>query len=300
MQIWLSERLKTIEQPLNAMKYNLKSFTMRRNLFPRKTVAEWMSLLSHGGLSIRWVVPWWFIKEMVGSHESTPYVRLLGLRKITYFFPTRLLRQYGMKQVIPNLDTEPPACLELRGPAITAWTKYWANRPRWAFPRNGCSIQLTPSYKDWMLAKSKEEKDKARGLEATERSKGPKVHKTSKDKTSSEKGQTETSLKRKNEAASVFDRLGPRVKKSTPSLPGIKIGQPKLNEKAQKTIEGKGKGKMVWTRKEGKPKPKKKQLDEGSSKETHVEGEPKDNPGGMEEDPKVDEDPKHARKEKEE
>ena len=129
MQIWLQEGLKLIEQPLELSSYKPKGLTQRRLLQQRSSFEEWRSYLSHGGLSIRWVVPWWFLKSMLGVQENIAYIRLFGIRNTTYIFPWRILRQYGMKQIIPTVDTLPQPPLEVRVGSISAWYEYMVKLP---------------------------------------------------------------------------------------------------------------------------------------------------------------------------
>lgn len=113
---------------------------------------EWCKVLSHGVLSIRWVVPWWFLKSMIGAPESFSYVRLLGLRAASYIFPWRILRQYGLRQTIPSMDTIHPKMMDVRTNTIEAWKAAMVKLARWMVTQNRHPQDLSKFYIELMLA----------------------------------------------------------------------------------------------------------------------------------------------------
>ncbi|XP_021742212.1 uncharacterized protein LOC110708390 [Chenopodium quinoa] len=167
MQIWMQERMKLIEQPLELSSYRPKGLTQRRILQQRNSFEEWRSYMSHGGLSIRWVIPWWFLKSMLGVQENVAFIWLFGIRNTTYVFSWRIMRQYGMRQIIPTMDTVPQPPLEVRVGSISAWYEYMVKLPHWVITIDRNPLVISKHYVAWMIATTSEERLTARRAEAT-------------------------------------------------------------------------------------------------------------------------------------
>ena len=56
---------------------------------------------------------------------STPVVRISGLRTLTFYFPTRVSRQYDRPQRIPEDDTIRPVDKPMTGENPRRWETYW-------------------------------------------------------------------------------------------------------------------------------------------------------------------------------
>src|SRR5918992_4413281 len=101
------ERLSLIEPPVHLERYNPKGFFSRKRLHGSLTQHEWSLILTDEKMLVRWSIPWWRIQKMVDTRKSS-YVRIAGLNTLTFYFPVRLMRQYGKKQQIPDVDTLRP------------------------------------------------------------------------------------------------------------------------------------------------------------------------------------------------
>ena len=73
---------------------------------------------------------------MVGVHEHVSFIRLFGLRSTTYVFPRRVMRQYGLRQIIPAMDTLPQPSMEVKGGTISTWYEYMRKLPRWIITKD--------------------------------------------------------------------------------------------------------------------------------------------------------------------
>ena len=124
LQVWLMDRLHLMEPPANIETYSLKGLFSRRRLQKNSTMHEWMVTLADKKTLIRWVVPWWRIRSMVFSDQS-PYVRIAGLTSLTFYCPSRVMRQFGKRQVIPDYDSVKPDDKPMLGGVAKSWGKDW-------------------------------------------------------------------------------------------------------------------------------------------------------------------------------
>ena len=129
LQIWLMDRLSLIVPPENMTNYNTKSFCTRRRRYTQKPEYDWITEFTYERAEMRWVLPWWGIPRMVAV-GNTPVVRISGLKTLTFYFPTRVLRQYGRPQRIPEDDTIRPADKPMSGENPRRWETYWMARPK--------------------------------------------------------------------------------------------------------------------------------------------------------------------------
>ena len=72
---------------------------------------------------IHWTVPRSSIQSMIYSDQS-PYIPVAGLTSLTFYCPSRVMRQYGKKQVIPDHDTVKPDDKPMLGGTAKSWEKY--------------------------------------------------------------------------------------------------------------------------------------------------------------------------------
>ena len=96
-----------VAPPENMESYNRKGFTVRPMVYGRLSLDEWRCALSGIESCIRWVVPWWGIAAMRHSPGSTS-LRVPSLIMLVFYSPARVMRQYGLKQEIPNCKEENP------------------------------------------------------------------------------------------------------------------------------------------------------------------------------------------------
>jgi len=164
LQIWLQEHLRLIEKPIDEVTYNPRSFARRKRLYSPHSLSQWREYF-HGPVTVRWVVRWWRIPSMIFVHQGSHAVQLLGLREITYIFPTRILRQYGRRQKIPSLDSHPPAMGALRQKAIDGWCGHLSRHGRLSVLSPSEDLRVSDYYILWLSCSSKSESDKLRRLE---------------------------------------------------------------------------------------------------------------------------------------
>ena len=66
---------------------------------------EFTEFLRHlSPLGSQWVVEWWRITSIVNHVFKDNYIPLIGLRYYSYYSPSRIARQFGDHQGIPNED----------------------------------------------------------------------------------------------------------------------------------------------------------------------------------------------------
>ena len=118
------EHLRIIDQPQNLEADGVRTFPGRQILYKHKNEEEWTLFFCHGVPNIRFVIPWWNIDSIIGSSHNCPYIRLLGLSSASYMFPCRVMRQYGMKQIIPPQDCDAPKDVSFRPERIFRWIEY--------------------------------------------------------------------------------------------------------------------------------------------------------------------------------
>ena len=108
LQMWLMERLELISPPDNIDKYTPNCFVRRKKRFSLKMGRhEWGKVFAYCDFSIKWVIPWWKLEKMIGCNTQ-PFCRLPSLSKLTFYYPCRVKRQYGIAQTIPTGDLRRP------------------------------------------------------------------------------------------------------------------------------------------------------------------------------------------------
>ena len=98
--MWLHEKLGLLEPPQNIARYKAKNYRTRRLHLILEDVQGWLSIFSD--ILIRWTSPWWRLQH-VTLHFYTHYIPVAGLYFSTFYNPAWLCRQYGQKQLIPEL-----------------------------------------------------------------------------------------------------------------------------------------------------------------------------------------------------
>ena len=125
------QRLQLIDPPGNIARYTPNAYVSRRRCFPpSRSYQEWVRFFKYCEFEIRWVIPWWKIKTMVGVNDA-PHCRIPSLSVLTFYFPTRVIRQYGHEQRIPpNTDRSRPHEPLLRPEIMQRFKPYWVERPQ--------------------------------------------------------------------------------------------------------------------------------------------------------------------------
>ncbi|XP_074296330.1 uncharacterized protein LOC141626375 [Silene latifolia] len=165
LQVWLQERMRLVERPLDPKSYQPHSFAGRQRVVkgeqPLSYWREWMN----SGFPIRWTISWWHIPAMTAPRSSTTYYRLPGLTHSSFIFPSRLLRQFGRKQRVPSLDTISPGIPPMTHSYLRNWYQYWNARRFWTIQKVPDSTYISDHYKVWMTSHSIEERESARQAE---------------------------------------------------------------------------------------------------------------------------------------
>ena len=138
-----------VAPPENMASYNRKGFTVRPTLSARLSLDEWRCALSGIESCIRWVVPWWGIAAMRHAPGSTA-LRVPSLTMLVFYSPARVMRQYGLKQEIPECTEENPKPVALNANRLEVWRRYWVAKPflNIQFPPE--PITLSAGYIVWM------------------------------------------------------------------------------------------------------------------------------------------------------
>ena len=89
--------MKLLAPPPNIAKYKAKQVRTRPLQKLATDLREWLANFPESG--VQWMCPWWNIKH-VTVRTYTNYVPLAGLHLYSFYFPSRLCRQYGDKQFI--------------------------------------------------------------------------------------------------------------------------------------------------------------------------------------------------------
>ena len=101
--MWFHEKLSLLAPPQNISRYRAKNCRTRALQPIPEDIHGWLSALPE--TLIRWTYPWWRLQH-VTLRSYTHCVPIAGLHQATFYNPARLCRQYGKKQLIPQLVPE--------------------------------------------------------------------------------------------------------------------------------------------------------------------------------------------------
>ena len=211
------ERLELISPPDNIDKYTPNCFVRRKKRFSLKMGRhEWGKVFACCDFSIKWVIPWWKLKKMIGCNTQ-PFCRLPSLSKLTFYYPCRVKRQYGTAQTIPTGDLRRPYEFPV-SQEVERFDGYWCARPLWKVITQKASSSLSNDVKRWLNGRSQ------------------------KDRTKIEKTNVKTRLGDKKIPAK--ERLGGRVEFKTPVIPKKKSANKDKGKRKFDSTE-----KKVWVEK---------------------------------------------------
>ncbi|XP_056689130.1 uncharacterized protein [Spinacia oleracea] len=149
LQAWLMERLMLVAPLENMERYNRKGVTVRPMVYGRLSLDEWRCALSGVESCIRWVVPWWGIASMRHAPGSTA-LRVPSLIMLVFYLPARVMRQYGLKQEIPDYAEENPKPVALNANRLEVWRRYWVAKPFLSVQYPPEPVTLSAGYVVWM------------------------------------------------------------------------------------------------------------------------------------------------------
>ena len=212
------ERLELFEAPDDIEKYGPNDLVRRKkNYSANMSYEDWKNFFAKREFSIRWVVPWWRLTRMVGTND-TPYCRVPSISKLTFYCPSRLMRQYGLEQVVPRYNDSPRE-VSLHESNVHKYETYWIGRPLWTVSASDqAPPPLSSAYKAWLNPRSRRERFGSR--------------------------KSDVKSRLGNKKAPPKDRLGPRTQ-------GIEFKTPIMPRK-KNYVKGKGKEKMVYREKQPK------------------------------------------------
>ena len=151
---------------------------------------------------------------MVGTND-TPYCRVPSISRLTFYCPSRLMRQYGLEQVVPRYNDSPRE-VSFHESNVHKYETYWIGRPLWTVSASDqAPPPLSSAYKAWLNPRSRRERFGSR--------------------------KSDVKSRLGNKKAPPKDRLGPRTQ-------GIEFKTPKRKN----YVKGKGKEEMVYREKNRK------------------------------------------------
>ena len=203
------EQLTLIAAPENLESYNNRSYTTRKRLYKPRSEDEWIEFLASEDVEIRWVVRWWRIRQMMTAKNGDSML-ISGLRQLTFYFPTRILRQYGRKQIIPEHDVRKPLSRSMVGQVLKIWEKFWAGLPRWdVLDLDARDTTISSFYKKWMRASTVAARNDLRAAEKHF------LKRTGTDSIAESSSRTRTNLVKNRlgpTSVPIWERLGPAEK----------------------------------------------------------------------------------------
>ncbi|KMS96332.1 hypothetical protein BVRB_9g226030 [Beta vulgaris subsp. vulgaris] len=209
------ERLTLIAPPENMESYNTKSYCTRKRLYTSRSDDGWAQYFANKDFHIRWVVPWWHIERMMTSDDREG-LTISGLWTLTSYFPARLMRQYGRKQVIPDRDTIRPANQSIVSRSLKRWGDFWMAQPKLdVLDLDDCDATTSRFYKKWMSTNNATARAERKDLNR----KRPSESETSYEPT--------PKRSERNNASTVKDRLGPKVAPVWSRLGLLNVEKPK-------------------------------------------------------------------------
>ena len=157
------ERLELISPPDNIEKYTPNCLVIRKKRFSIKMGRrEWSRIFETRDFAIKWVVPWWKIEKMVGVNKQ-PFCRLPSFSKLTFYYPSRVKRQYGLAQTIPSGDLRRPYEFPV-SQDVERFDDYWCARPLWEVVTQKVPPSLSRDVKQWLLGRSQKDKNKVQNM----------------------------------------------------------------------------------------------------------------------------------------
>ena len=145
------ERLKLINPPDDIHTYVPNCIVRRKKRFLKIGCREWSKVFAAGDFTINWVVPWWKIEAMIGCSNQA-YFRLPSLSRLTFYFPCRVMRQYGLAQTIPTGDLRRPYEFPV-SQELERFDMYWSGRPLWEVIAYKEPPLLSNRVKQWLDGK---------------------------------------------------------------------------------------------------------------------------------------------------
>ena len=161
LHMWLLERLNLLPPP-SVVNYGAQHFRLRVPEFPLDASPdEWLNMLYHTSWrSIRWHIPYWKCNEKVLLRTvGCTFIKLMGLKATSFYWPSRILRQFGAIQTIPNHQASTTQTNSRQvhpvQPVSQSLVKWMEDRWNgWnsatLVPNTGGPYELSKEYKKWL------------------------------------------------------------------------------------------------------------------------------------------------------
>ena len=147
LSLWLREYFILMDAPEDRSYFTI---VRRKKLYMHSSISEWLEILaSKETEEIGWYPPIWDIPNYILKVGPFPCVVLPGLKTSTYYPSSRIMRQYGLKQ-LPWLPFDSSECVCDMTPSfgenLALW---WKDATYHPFVREPSSICLTDAYLDF-------------------------------------------------------------------------------------------------------------------------------------------------------
>ena len=156
--MWFHEKLRLLDPPQNIARYRAKHCRTRVLQSIPDNLQGWLSTFPD--ILIRWTCPWWGLQH-VTLRSYTHCVPVASLHLATFYNPARLCRQYGQKQLIPQLVPEfetGPLTQNFLDNLVSTWP--------WRTIQRGIDYNGDPStddqYKAWICLQQTEKDEHVR------------------------------------------------------------------------------------------------------------------------------------------
>lgn len=146
-QMWLCDKIGVVRLPSASWSYNPCVFPSRQDQAMYANVAGWLSFLSLlSGEDIFWRCLWLSLPDMAIRNMGTQRMVLAWLSSFTFYIPSHILRQLGIRQRILFGSPEEFEMPRFRAATLEAYARTWGVRMVLPAEPNP-SIMIRKSYK---------------------------------------------------------------------------------------------------------------------------------------------------------
>ena len=119
--------------------------------------------------TVRWLSPWWDIREVL-IQTGDSGVLLFGLHRFIWYRPKRFARQYGRRQYIPDPESGSPSSHPYSEGGLDYYIRRNPREFQYAYvdPRREVPITTLEDYQSWITAICRGERSQALKRQRTE------------------------------------------------------------------------------------------------------------------------------------
>ncbi|XP_058190980.1 uncharacterized protein LOC131308168 [Rhododendron vialii] len=129
LQMWLCDKIGVLRLPSATWSYNPCVFLSRQYQAVYANVAGWLSFLSLlSGEDIFWRCLWLSLPDMAIRNTNTQRMILACLSSFTKYIPSRIFRQFGIRQRIMFVSPEEFEMPRFRAATLEAYARTWGVR----------------------------------------------------------------------------------------------------------------------------------------------------------------------------